>query len=145
MARRAPMASMCTSMASTVDPRRRRQARLDRRRRPLRWGRRRTPTGFSQASSMTSRSTPPPSPARRSPPTTRPRRGPRMPATLRIDGLDAELDALTALPTTLRDQAAPLVRSAADEAEATIRAAYPVVSGALRDGLRQETVETPAG
>jgi len=68
-----------------------------------------------------------------------------MPATLRIDGLDAELDALTALPTTLRDQAAPLVRSAADEAEATIRAAYPVVSGALRDGLRQETTETPAG
>src|SRR4029453_4955845 len=32
-----------------------------------------------------------------------------------------------------------------DQAEATIRAAYPVVSGELRAGLRQETVETPAG
>jgi Bacteriophage HK97-gp10, putative tail-component len=68
-----------------------------------------------------------------------------MPATLRIDGLDDELDALTALPTTLRDQAAPLVRATADQAEATIRAAYPVVSGQLRDSLHQETVETPAG
>jgi hypothetical protein len=68
-----------------------------------------------------------------------------MPATLRIDGLDDELDALTALPTTLRDQAAPLVRATADQAEATIRAAYPVVSGQLRDSLHQEVVETPAG
>jgi len=68
-----------------------------------------------------------------------------MPLALRIDGLDDELDALTALPTTLRDQAAPLVRTAADQAEATIRAAYPVVSGQLRDSLHQEVVETPAG
>src|SRR4030095_5174001 len=43
-----------------------------------------------------------------------------MPASLRIDGLDEELDALTALPTNLRDHAGALVQAAADEAETTI-------------------------
>ena len=68
-----------------------------------------------------------------------------MPVSLRIDGLDEELAELTALPTTLRDNARPTVSSAADQAEAAIRGAYPVVSGALREGLRQEPIETPFG
>lgn len=68
-----------------------------------------------------------------------------MPVSLRIDGLADELAAFTALPTTLRDTARPVVSAAADTAESAIRAAYPVVTGALRAGLRQEAVETPYG
>jgi hypothetical protein len=62
-----------------------------------------------------------------------------MPATLRIDFLDEALDALAALPVTLRDHAISIVRESADAAEATIRARYPVVTGHLRAGLRQVT------
>ena len=67
-----------------------------------------------------------------------------MPASLRID-MDEELAALTALPTTLRDEGRPIVSAAADAAETAIRGAYPVVSGELREGLRQELTETPFG
>ena len=68
-----------------------------------------------------------------------------MPATLRLEGLAALAADLSRLPTTLRDQSRPVVTRAADTAEATIRAAYPVVTGDLRGGLHQTTVETATG
>ena len=63
-----------------------------------------------------------------------------MPASLRIDGLSELVHDLTRLPETLGAAARPRVGVAASEAEATIRASYPVRSGELRDGLRSETV-----
>ena len=63
-----------------------------------------------------------------------------MPASLRIDGVSDLVRDLTRLPETLGEAAAPSVDQAATDAEATIRANYPRRSGALRDGLRSETV-----
>ena len=68
-----------------------------------------------------------------------------MSATLRLEGLSAFADDVTQLPTTLRDESRPVVTNAADTAEATIRAAYPEVTGELKAGLRQETVESATG
>ena len=62
---------------------------------------------------------------------------PIVPASLRIDGLTELAHDLTRLPETLGEAAAPRVATAADDAEATIRANYPVRSGELRKGLQQ--------
>ena len=60
-----------------------------------------------------------------------------MPATLTIDGLTEFQQELQRLPATLRDQARVIVQATADATEATVRAAYPVRTGNLRDGFKQ--------
>ena len=66
-----------------------------------------------------------------------------MPVSLRIDGVSDLVRDLTRLPETLGEAAAPRVDQAASDAEATIRANYPVRTGALRNGLRHALVTSP--
>jgi hypothetical protein len=57
---------------------------------------------------------------------------------LRINGLDELRKALLALPPELVRESAAIVHAHAAEAERQIAAAYPVVTGNLRDHLRVE-------
>ena len=67
-----------------------------------------------------------------------------MPARLLINTQDFDFD-LRNLPIRLRDQARLIVHQTATDAEAAIRSQYPVVTGKLRDGLLQKTIDRPMG
>jgi hypothetical protein len=65
--------------------------------------------------------------------------------TLEIRGLDDLKAALRALPATLASAATPIVIGAAEGAGATIKAAYPVVTGNLRQGVTVTIKSANAG
>jgi hypothetical protein len=64
---------------------------------------------------------------------------------LRIDGLAELRTALLALPQELVRDAGEIVQAQANEAARQIAAAYPVVTGNLRDHLRLEVRSMTAG
>jgi hypothetical protein len=59
-----------------------------------------------------------------------------MPNRLQLQGFRELRDELAALPTSSRDDAAPILLAHARRAQTAVKAAYPVVTGALRDGVR---------
>ena len=68
-----------------------------------------------------------------------------MSASLQIKGLDDLKAELPRAPGALREESAPRVEAAATNAEATIGAAYPERTGALKAGLRHGVETTAAG
>jgi hypothetical protein len=59
-----------------------------------------------------------------------------MPNELKLTGFD-ELNAeLAKFPTAMRDRSATILAGYAEQAKNAVQAAYPVVTGALRDGVQ---------